>query len=302
MDDIFAVQRTLKDVDNRLGLFHELDNAKRQADNNWGYNVYRMDTRKLVYKPAITHSQALVGALTYMDRVVRKEIANGLIWRYSNGSLKKENTFEKARSSGHRALNCVDGVQWGMILSKCVPSNRDGLSWYGLDGGFRWLRADAEERVRKYFNIIEFEMSAKKALKYNLLKPGDTCTFHGMAHTNCYLGDGRWFDSGHANCTKSGEKAPFTGFIGNFPYGNYKLGKILRPIDGIFRVQCGIFTKKSNAKKRMQLVKDAGFDVLMERDGRDFVIQCGLFQIEQNAINLAARIEEAGIPVLVKEI
>jgi len=306
MKDIYAVQRTLKDSENRLGLFHELENAKRLADQYWGFNVYNIETKKLVYKPAIKKSQALVGALLYMDRVVRREITEGYVWRYSNGSLKKENTFAKARTNNLRNVNCVDGVQWGIKMSKITTG--DGLSWYGLNGGFRWLRKDSEARAKRYFNIISFDMKPKKAIKYGLLHPGDTCTFYGMAHTNCYLGtkpgeEGNdwFFDSGHANCTCGGERAPFRCFTKRLPY-NGKMGLILRPIDNVFRVQCGVFNSKLLAKRRLNLVKKAGFDVKLERDGKEYVVQAGLFDIEENAINLSRKIDEAGIPVLVKEI
>lgn len=301
MEDVYAVQRTAKDEDKiRLGLFHEIENAKRVADQNYGYKVYDVRTKKLVYAPEINKAQALIGSLQYMDKIVRREISSGLVWRYSNGSLKKESTFAKARSTNHRAVNCVDGVQWGLKMVYKGISN-GGCAWYGSYGDFRWLRHNSESIAKKYFNIIQLDMKVGKAMKLGLLKPGDICSYYGMSHTNCFLGD-RFFDSGHANCTKSGEKAPFRCFISGTIYKGRKIGKILRPIVGIYRVQCGIFSSKLKAKSRLNQVKKAGFDVKLERDGKDYVVQAGLFDIEANAVALSKKIDEAGIPVLVKEI
>ena len=299
--DIYAVQRTAKDKEYRLGLFSRYENAKKLADES-KYNVYNTETGKLVYKPPATRSELFVRDLIWEDRVVRSEIAAGLPWVYSNGSIKFDKTFLKTRQKGIRAANCVSGVQWAMLLSGCVSSNRDGIQWYGLKGDFRWLSDNAEACAKKYFNILDVQMTTKKALKYGLLKAGDVCTYIAMSHTNAYIGNGKFFDSGHLNCTRSGEKAPFTCWISNKTLANYKIGKILRPIDGLYRVQCGVFTKKWRAKARMKEVQKAGFDVKLERDGRDYVVQCGLFEVESNATNLAKRIEEAGIPVLVKEV
>lgn len=302
MEDVYAVQRTAKDEDKiRLGLFHELDNAKRLADQNYGYKVYDNRDKKLVYAPDINRAQALIGALQYMDKIVRREIADGYVWRYSNGSLKKESTFSKARSNNHRAVNCVDGVQWGLrMIIKGIANG--GLAWYGTNGDFRWLRQDSEARVKKYFNIIDLDMKVGKAMKLGLLKPADICSYYNMSHTNCFLGD-RFFDSGHANCTKSsGEKAPFKCFISGTIYKSRKIGKILRVIVGIYRVQCGVFESKLKAKSRMKQLQKAGFDVKLVRDGKYYVVQTGLFNAEENAVNLAHKIDEAGIPVLIKEI
>jgi len=301
--NIYAVQRTAKDSEYRLGLYHVFENAKKQADDT-KYNVYNTETGKLVYKPPATRSELFVRDLYYEDRVVRDEIYNKkLPWVYSNGSIKFGRTFNATRKAGLRATNCVSGAQWAMLLSGCVAPNRDGVQWYGLNGDFRWLSANAESCARKYFNIIDVQMTTKKALKKGLLEPGDVCTYAGMAHTNVYLGDGKFFDSGHLNCTRSsGEKAPFKCWISDKYYPNAKIGKILRPIDGYFRVQCGVFSNKIYALARKRLVAKAGFDVKLVRDGRDYVVQCGLFSEEQNAVNLAKKIEEAGIPVLVKEV
>lgn len=299
MEDIYAVQRTLKDTDFRLGLFHDLDNAKRLADQNWGFKVFDIKEKKLVYEPKITKAQALVGALQWIDRVVKAENAKGLFWRYSNGSLKKESTFNRARSTGHRAFNCVDGVQWAAKLAKVA--NADGLAWYGLDGGYRWLNNKAEERAKKYFNEIHFDMKPKKAIKYGLLKAGDICVYYGMAHTNAYIGGDMFFDSGRASCNPVKEKGVFVKLFRKVPT-NKKMGMILRPINGQYRVQCGVFNSKILATSRLNNVKAAGFDVLMERDGKEYVVQAGLFDVEENAVNLAKKIDEAGIPVLVKEV
>ena len=305
MDEIdrYAVRRTAKDTETQLGLFRKLPNAQRLADGNLGYKVYDTeDGNKLIYSPKLTKAEALVGALLWMERVLQLEKAKGLVWRYSNGALKKESTFSKARSTGLRNLNCVDGVQFGIKLAGITTN--DGLAWYGSYGGFRWLRKDSEARARKYFNIIKFDMKPKKAIKYGLLKPGDICSYYKMSHTNCYLGGDKgdlFYDAGRGSCSPVKEKAPFVSWLRRVPT-NQKMGLILRPINGQYRVQCGVFESKLRANSRLNEVKKAGFDVMLERDGKEYVVQTGIFDIEANAIALSKKIDEAGIPVLVKEI
>ena len=66
-------------------------------------------------------------------------------------------------------------------------------------------------------------------LNRGFLQQGDVVTYLGFGHTNIYLGDDIWFDTGHANCTKSsGDHAPFKTFVGHANKSSLKVGCVLR--------------------------------------------------------------------------
>ena len=227
--DIYAVQRSLNEPQFRLGLYRYLSNAKRQADENWGYKVYNIETKKLMYEPKLNNTQKYVATLLRMNQLMIQDIQEGKQWVYSNGSLPKAKTFDQARKQGKYAVNCVDGVQWGLLKSGVVGKTREAIQWYGAMDAIRWLGNDAEKNVKKYFKIIRVgNKTVNKCIKDGTLQTGDIVTYVKMTHTNRYLGNGTSFDSGHAYCKGLGEKAKMTKWIGEVPYGNYKVAYILR--------------------------------------------------------------------------
>ena len=220
--DHYAVRHDYDDLKYQLGLFHDLNNAKNLADQNWGYRVYDTDTGKLVYKPKLSLLQKFASEMVYMDLLVRDDTKAKKYWWYDNehtGSFSK--TFDIARATNNRKTNCVSGVQWALLRAG-LP--REAIQWYGSKG-IVWVGKDAEKNARKYFDIIDAGgKTVKKCLADGTIQPVDIVTYKTLSHTNAYIANGMSFDCGHVNC--NGEK--FKQWTCPTPYQNYKVAKILR--------------------------------------------------------------------------
>lgn len=84
--------------------------------------------------------EKFIKSLKYMNRTMKEDNTNGLVWNYCNAYKKKEHGFEEARAAHNYRLNCVDGVQWAMKLAG-VPSK--ACSWYGSYDHIVWLNPKA---------------------------------------------------------------------------------------------------------------------------------------------------------------
>lgn len=230
--DKYAVTYSMSDADikHRLGLFHDLNNAKKLADQNWGYKVYDTTTGSLVYAPKLSGPQKYVAELVRMDLIARDDISEKEYWDYRNKNTSSfSKTFDDARKNNNRHTNCVSGPQWGLIGSGAVPSDRKAIQWYGGADKIVWCDADAEKNCKKYFNVIRVgTKTVKECIKDGTIVPGDIITYVKLSHTNVYIANGMSFDTGHANCTGTGEGAKFKQFICATPYLGYKVAYILR--------------------------------------------------------------------------
>ena len=168
-----------------------------------------------------------LAALKTMNTQVKKDIKAGHIWRYYNDK-RSEPTFPATRKAGKYYTNCFGGVAFGLKYSKVVSN--DALSWYGIKGGIHFLSKAAEKAFKKFFNVVDIDgaKTVKQAIKDGTLKAGDILTYMTITHTNVYLGNGKSFDAGHAYCEGSGEGARYKKWIGDTPYQNYKIAKIVR--------------------------------------------------------------------------
>ena len=224
--DKYAVRHSLEDTKYQTGLYHDLKNAKADADANWGYKVYDISANKLVYEPKLTTAQKFAAAMVYFDLIVRDDIAAKKFWDYRNKNTSSfSKTFWKAREDNNRHTNCVSALQWA-LLEAGVP--REAIQWYG-NKGIVWVGSDAEKNARKYFNIVNVgDKTVKQCLADGTIQPMDIVTYVKLSHTNAYITAGMWFDSGHANCSGSGEGAMFNQWTCVTPYAGYKVAKILR--------------------------------------------------------------------------
>lgn len=180
------------------------------------------------------NAKKFIATLKEMNTLVKQDIAQGHQWKYTNKTSRKAKTFAKARKNGKYWCNCVDGVQWGLKRAKLAES--DGLAWYGSSGtGMAWCSRNAQANAKKYLKIKKYggTKTVGQLRAQGKLVPGDIVTYISMSHTNCFLGGTKghkWFDSGHATCTRSGESAPYkpSGWICTKNYDNYKVGYVLR--------------------------------------------------------------------------
>lgn len=225
--DRYVVRRRFSEERYQIGAFHNLDLAKKQAKETWGYRVYDlMNPNKAIYTPKLTRAQKLCVAFVRLNQWLLDDIKEGKDWRYYNGKAS-EGTFWKTRKAKKYYTNCAGGVYFAMKESGLPAST---CSWYGAKGYIRWLNDHAEKDLRKYADIIEIKGKKTPAQLYKdgTLQPGDILTFTTFNHTCGYLGNGLSFDSGHAYCLEKGEGARYVKWIGDLSWASYKVSYIIR--------------------------------------------------------------------------
>lgn len=237
-------------------------------------------------------AEKFVAALKELDSEMRKDIKAGHKWCYTN--VKKRNkTFATARKQKNYVTNCATGVDWGLTLAG-VPSKAQ--AWYGSDGNVAWVGKTAEKNAKKYFEIIK--IPGKKTVN-NLYTKGQLCegdilVYHGMNHTNAYIGGGKSFDSGHAYCTGSGEMAPFKKWVGSLAHKSAKVAYILRLKDRIhYRVQVGAYRTDKAMKERLKQLDYYKIDwIIKEEDGYKKVQLKDVFSSKEQAEKYVATLRD----------
>jgi len=292
--DIYYVQRSLDETQFRLGKFHVLDNAKRQADEHWGYKVYNVETGLCVYEPKLSKVQKLVAKCLQFNDYVIWDIKNSRIWRYYNNK-RSAKTFWLTRDKKLYMTNCMGGCYfaWEDIG---IPTS--ALQWYGSKNEIHWLNDHAKKDAEKYFEFIRLNgKTVQKGISDGTIQPGDGLTYEGMAHTNIYLGGGTSFDTGHAYCKGSGEGAEYMKWVGEVPHKTAKVAYIVRMRPDakriVYRVQINAFNSKESAdscaakckEKTKHLTPDGeGLSAFVEKmsDGKWHVF-CGSFDANSGA-------------------
>lgn len=303
---IYAVRRTLKDVDSQIGLFSSLENARKLADQTWGFNVYNIETNKPVYKPVLMNWQKMCASAIKLGEEMLKDLNDGHQWEYAASG---EKTFAKARKKGNYKVNCSGGVYWIMCDTGIFP-DRSVLNWYGCKGGIRWLNNHAEADFKKYFDVIYVgNKTVVQCIKDGTLHPGDIITYMNISHTNMYLGNiggvETSFDSGHNNCVGSGNGAKFKRWVCPLTCGSQKIAYIMRVKENAsssstqYRVQAGSYLIHDNANAMLAKVKRKGFDAKIVVVDGEYVVQLGLFGVKSNADALAKKVTDAGIASIV---
>ena len=221
--DRYVVRRAVDETGFDKGKFHVLQNARNCADKYWGYKVFDLITKKLIYEPVLARSQKLCAAAV---RLAERMVASKKDWRYSNttGAAK---TFWKALDDKQYWVNCMGGVLWAMVEAG-LPRNT--AQWYGGKGKIVYLNSSAEANLRQVANIIEIggKKTVAQLIQAKQLAPGDILTYKNMNHTNMYLNSTQSFDCGHAYCSGSGEGAKFTAWVGKTTHPNAKVMYIIR--------------------------------------------------------------------------
>ena len=165
-------------------------------------------------------------AAIQMNNLVLADIKAGKKWTYSN-TKSMGRTIEASRSNGYYRVNCNMGCIWAATkagLFKTWPGN-----FYFKNGTLRGTAAAKNNVFKVFTDIGDINKTASQCVKEGILQPGDIVGYKNLTHTNMYIGDGMWLDTGHANCKGSGEGAVFTKFICKTPYGSYTVGHVLRP-------------------------------------------------------------------------
>lgn len=237
----------------------------------------------------------------------------GAKWGYYNS--KTSATFEKALADKNYRVNCATTPTWALKTSGIIPTNLAGF--YGEKNSvIKWKSTATKVAVEKVADVITIggKKTVDTAIKDGTIKAGDIVTYVDMRHTNVYLGDSEWLDSGHAYAKGSGDGATFTTWVGKTVYGSQKVGCIIRlkaepvspeskPEDKptTYRVQAGAYKVKDNAVKMQKGLSSLGYASFIEqnKDGM-YIVICGSFTVKANAEKRVAELKAKGISCFVQ--
>lgn len=297
-----------------------VDTVKNKVGNKW-YKIKYNNQTGYVYSGNVSLSPVdvkgtdLIVRCAYdLQATLAADMKKGITWRYRNASLNK--TLALAKQNKNYYVNCVRGVQWVLQAAGLCGSEMVDLNWYGHKDGKISATTETLARLKKNFKLIKIgNKTVNQLLKDGTLQAGDVVTYVGMHHTNMYLGDNTWFDSGHAYCNTKEGVTPFTKWIGDTVYGSYKVGYIIRLKSAAkstttstankakqYRVQTGVFGLKDNAVNMRSKLLQKGFDCLIITSGNQYITQCGVFSNKTNADALEKKLKSAGFPVAIVEI
>lgn len=267
------------------------------------YNLTNYDSvmtgKKEVPKVEETKALSVIDAAIEMNKTVLSDNKAGHIWGYYNSGQKR--TFDQARKEGVYKVNCNLGVIWAYRI---IGLFKKTGNFYGKNGKFQWSEATRKLMMKK-FDLIDFggKHTSSYLVKKGKLKGGDIVSYMNMTHTNMFLGD-KWFDTGHAYCTRLGEGAPFKKWIGDNPYPNEKVGEVLRlkTVSKEYRVQCGAFKVKKYAQDLAKQIKANGISCLIKEVKGDHIVQVGQYSIYSNAVKRRDELISAGFDCSIEEI
>lgn len=231
------------------------------------------------------------------------DIKSGKKWTYTN-KLKIADTFDQAEKKPLRRTNCARGVIWALIEADVLSGFVGGF--YGKRGGDVVFKTKAvkEEMLNHYIIVpVKGKKTVSQCLKDGTIKPGDIVTYYSMNHTNMYLGDNEWFDTGHAYCNGPGENAVFKKWVGNTVYGTQKVGSVLRPKKiTVYRVQLGAFERKANADRQVRIIGDKGFKSVVECDEKFYrVLLEKTYRTMQEAQAQINLLKKRGVNAIINE-
>jgi hypothetical protein len=265
------------------------------------------ETKTTAQKPAENARTRLVAACHEMNAEMIKSQQTGAKWGYYNSRTSP--TFAKALAAGNYRANCATTANWALKMIKAIEDGAAGF--YGAKGGdIKWKSAKVKEAVLKVADVIPIggKATVNEALKAGAIIAGDIVTYVDIQHTNTYLGDGKWLDSGHAYANGQGDGAGWQTWIGGTYYGAQRVGSIIRlkveekspePMPEQeqakqYRVQVGAYRLQDNAAKIASRVRAAGFACIIKQYGQYWIAQCGIFSVKANADALVKRLKAAG--------
>ena len=169
----------------------------------------------------------LVAACRKMDAEMIKSQQAGAKWGYYNSNTAV--TFDKALSAKTYRANCATTAVWALKMIGAIDDSL--LGFYGeVKGAIAWKSTKTKDAVLAVADVIYIngKKTVAEALKDGTLIASDIVTYYNLRHTNIYLGNGEWLDSGHAYADGSGDGAGWKTWIGGTYYGAQPIGAIIR--------------------------------------------------------------------------
>ena len=65
-------------------------------------------------------------------------------------------------------------------------------------------------------------------------------------------------------------------------------------------MQCGVFSKKSNANTLIKKLKSAGYAAVLKTSGNNYIVQAGVFENKSNANKLVKKLKNSGFDAIIK--
>ena len=280
----YYVRKAWTDKASQLGAYSILENAKKQVDTNWRYNVYDA-TEKEIYN----------GTRALIDRAV--SWAEGIAADNSHG-------YNNTGNGWGPEYNCI-----GLVMSAYKAAGNDpGMC--NIDQMPTYLKTAGFQEVTASVNLT----TGAGAVKGDIFWMLDSTGKHG--HTELFCGDGKLVGARGNYDGKNGDSSGKE--IAVNPYSNMSWQKVFRlpggytaeastsaPSDtsaaNTYKVQIGAYTVKANAEKRLAAVKAAGFDAILKYEDGYWRVQCGAFSVRSNAEALQKRLKGKGFTAIIKE-
>ena len=278
----YYVRKVWTDKASQLGAYSVLENARKQTDTNWRYNVYDA-TGKEIYN----------GIRALIDRAV--SWAEGIAADNSHG-------YNNTGNGWGPEYNCI-----GLVMSAYkVAGNDPGMC--NIDQMPTYLKAAGFQEVTSQVNL----QTGKGAAKGDVFWMLDPAGKHG--HTEMLHSAGKLVGARGDYDGKAGDSSGTE--IAINPYSNMGWQKVFRLPGGYkadavtdnntsttaeYKVQIGAYTVKTNAQKRLKAVEAAGFDAILKYEDGYWRVQCGAFAKKTNADALVKRLKAAGFTAIIKE-
>lgn len=276
----YYVRKTWADKASQLAAYSILENAKKQVDANWRYNVYDA-AGKEVYN----------GTRALIDRAV--SWAEGIAADNSHG-------YNNTGNGWGPEYNCI-----GLVMSAYKAAGHDP-GYCSIDQMPAYLKAAGFQDVTSKVNL----QTGKGAVKGDIFWMLDKTGKHG--HTEMLCGDGKLVGARGNYDGKAGDSSGKE--IAVNPYSNMSWQKVFRLPGGYtaeasadtsasntYKVQIGAYTVKTNAEKRLAAVKAAGFEAILKYEDGYWRVQCGAFSQRTNAEALRKRLKAKEFTAIIKE-
>lgn len=297
----YRVRKSWSDAKSQIGAYHDLNKAKKCAEDHAGYAVFDESGKQIYPKNQETKLHPVIEQCKKFQKQLKADISDGHDWEYRNPAKYLEEQWSKALKKGKRACNCALLARWAMKEAGLIPQDT-GIFYGKLGGGIQW-GAGTKAAVTKTCDLIKVgDKTVKQLIASGDLQPGDIVTYVDLQHTNIYAGNGKWYDAGHAYCNGTGEGAVFKSWHGKGQYDNQRVGYILRRRTGSEEhiVQAGVFAVKANAEKLFRKLKKKGFDAIVKKQNGQWIVQCGVFSVRKNAEALVKQLKKAGFSAIIK--
>lgn len=312
----YYVRKSWLSAESQLGAYESLENAQKEVDANWQYNVYD-NAGKELYN----------GRKALVDRAVdfAVGVANDDTHGYTNGSWGPEYScislvMEAYTNAGLDLGKCNIDKLPDRLTSKGfedVAAKADLASGQGLaKGDVLWyVNADKHGHTEMYINANQ--MVGARGDTDN--KPGDSRGDEISVIAYADLGWQRVFrlPDGYTNEAEQEPDEPADTLyrVQAGAYTKESNAKVMcekitaagfdafvKSEDGLYKIQAGAYNSRANAEEQVATLKAAGFEAIIKTGSELYVVQAGLFDKQANSKNLAERLRAAGFDALVETV